>query len=370
MTRHGRLFLSLAAAAALSSCTSLPATLAVYGIKALMTVTNSNETAYGYYDLGRHYQAQSRWEAAEVAYKKALALDERYYEAHNGLGIVYSMQRKPDLAIQHFQTAVAIAPRFGHLHNNLGHAYYLHGRNAEAIASLETALALEPRSPRFIQNLMLAYERGGLTEKAEQLAGTLTTQRARDSAAISSLLEKPRTAPVPVEVSVAQSLAKPVHGLVLRHSDADATLVLVRANVYELRMQSAASPAPVVRVMRQVRGTAARDPIGFRVEVSNGNAVPGMARRVGEHLKNTGFNVVRLTNQLPFTQPVTEIQYSENRMSEAEALASTFRHALVAPGAAFRHDIHVRVVLGRDALDPVALFKPPPLGTTVALAKP
>jgi hypothetical protein len=354
-----------------------------------MSIKHSNETADGYYDLGRYYHARSQWAGASEGYKKALALDARYYEAHNALGVGYSMQGKTDLAVEHFRSAIAIAPQRAHLHNNLGHAYYLQGNNQNAIDSLEAAAALDPRNQRILHNLNLAYERAGLTEKSEQATHALNTVRARDSAAVASVLAKPgatvRKAPastsaeserravgnpaddvfsralpasptVHLTVTRVPTTGTPLEGLGLRRSDAEATLVLLGSNVYELRVPGTPAAPPLAPVMRVLRTETAHDLAPFRIEVSNGNGVSGIAREVGEHLKRAGFNVVRVTNQLSFKQSTTEVQYRAQRLSDAERLASVFQQSLIVRGDALRADIHVRVVLGQDVRDAVALF--------------
>jgi Tfp pilus assembly protein PilF len=376
----------------LQSCSSLPATIALYSVKAMMSIRHSDESAYGYYRLGRIYQAQNRLDDAESAYKKALSLDERYYEATNALGIIYSMQSKPELAVESFRSALAQAPRLAYLHNNLGHAYYLRQQYQEAIESLESAAALDPYNQRTLHNLGLAYASAGFADKSEQAFSRAQTLRARDAMAVSSVLGRPgATATEQVRAvppvtneraataasagnvlsralaaspgakgsSAAEALgpANSTAELFLRRSDADATLVLINANVYELRAPKSPAqrqPVPLPRPLQQSSALAEKL---FRLEVSNGNAVPGMARRVAEHLKRSGVNVVRLTNQLPYRQVFTEIQYREGYTNKADELASSLApHVVIARAKALRSDIHVRLVLGRDVKDELALF--------------
>lgn len=375
----------------IQSCSSLPATIAMYGVQAMMSVRHSNESPYGYYQLGRIYQAQNRLDAAEIAYKKALSLDERYYEATNALGIIYSMQGKVDLAIEQFRTAIAQAPRLAHLHNNLGHAYYLQQKYPEAIASLESAAALDSHNQRTLHNLGLAYAGAGLVEKSEQAFRTAQTLRTRDARVVSSVLSEPGAtargqvgaasagasergstvassgdvfsralaAPQGANGSTAAKRAENAAAeLFLRRSDADSKLLLIDANIYELRAPQVRAhklPAPTPRPLQQSGALAEKL---FRLEVSNGNAVPGLARRVGEHLKRSDVNVVRLTNQLPYRQAVTEIQYRDGYENQAGELASSLaKHVVIARGTALRTDIHVRLVLGHDVQTEVVLFE-------------
>ena len=375
----------------LQSCSSLPATIALYGVKAMTSIRHSDESAYGYYQLGRIYQSQNRLDDAEIAYKKALSLDERYYEASNALGIIYSMQGNPELAIESFRSALAQAPRLAHLHNNLGHAYYLQQKYQEAIESLQSAAALDPHNQRTLHNLGLAYASGGFADKSEQAFSRARTLRGRDAIAVFSVLgrsgatatEQLRAMPPVTNERVAtvasagnvfsRVLAAPPSAnassatvvlsansaaeLFLRRSDADATLVLINANVYELRAPKSTAQRQSVPLPRSLQQSSALAEKLFRLEVSNGNAIPGMARRVAEHLKRSGVNVVRLTNQVPYRQVFTEIQYREGYTNKADELASSLApHVVISRGNALRSDIHVRLVLGRDVQDELALF--------------
>ena len=62
----------------------------------------------------------------------------------------------------------------------------------------------------------------------------------------------------------------------------------------------------------------------YRLEVSNGNGVTGMAKRVGQMLAVTGLPQARLTNQKPFVQQFTEIQHRDGYESAAIALRAGF----------------------------------------------
>jgi Tfp pilus assembly protein PilF len=345
-------------------------------------------------------------DAAELAYKKALSVDDRFDEAHNALGVVYSMQGRLYLAVEHFHSALAYSPGSAYLHNNLGHAYYLQHKDHEAIKALESAIALEPHNSRTLDNLGLAYARIGATEKSEEAFRSAQTLRARDAVSVASVLgeagttvqKEPNAMPSPAKerakagtspddvfskalpappstsvwtVAEGLGLGNAVAGVMLRRSD-DVSLVLLAPSVYELRAPKSAVPtrlAPSTRVHR----SSASSERSFRLEVSNGNAITGMARRVGERLKRSGLNVVRLTNQIPYRQLLTEIQYREGYTNEADKLASTLqRRVIVVHAKSLRSDIQVRLVLGKDVPDHAALFKPDSISDRrqIALAAP
>jgi hypothetical protein len=117
-------------------------------------------------------------------------------------------------------------------------------------------------------------------------------------------------------------------------------LVQLAPSVYELRL------AP--------RFVAAQS---FRLELSNGNGVTGMARRLGEQLIAKGLPKARLTNQKPFRQRLTQIQYRDGYADVAEALRSRMpNQPAMIKTAALRASTDVRVVLGRDLPRDVAVL--------------
>jgi hypothetical protein len=121
-------------------------------------------------------------------------------------------------------------------------------------------------------------------------------------------------------------------------------LVQLAPSVYELRL------AP--------KFVAAQS---FRLELSNGNGVTGMAKRLGEQLIAKGLPKARLTNQKPFRQRVTQIQYRDGYADVAEALRSRMpNQPPMIKTAALRASTDVRVVLGRDLPRDVALLDPAP----------
>ena len=87
----------------------------------------------------------------------------------------------------------------------------------------------------------------------------------------------------------------------------------------------------------------------YRLEISNGNGVTGMAKRVSELLGRQGIPVHRLTNQQPYRQMMTSIQYRDGFEREAENLKERLHgYAVVARVDTPRPRVDIRVVLGKD----------------------
>jgi hypothetical protein len=112
-------------------------------------------------------------------------------------------------------------------------------------------------------------------------------------------------------------------------------------------------------IARPATGVEIGMPDRSRLEVSNGNGVTGMARKIDGLLQAIGLAKARLTNQKPFTQQLTEIQYRDGHVSAAASLSTRLpnRPAIVRDSR-LRADIDLRLVLGRDLPSDVALVEP------------
>jgi tetratricopeptide (TPR) repeat protein len=136
-------------------------------------------------------------------------------------------------------------------------------------------------------------------------------------------------------------------------------LVKLNANVYELRARVATDPvavapagAPVVAAVAPkpaVPAVAQADKVRMaRLEVANGNGVTGMARRFRRLLGQIGIPVDRLSNDKPYKQVATTIQYSPGFEKQAASLQKALQgKAQLASKQLAASD--VRLVLGKDA---------------------
>jgi Tfp pilus assembly protein PilF len=227
----------------LSSCAT-PQTTGnqTWNIKPVYKVNNvAADSPDAFYQLGRYYQGQRRYEQAAEAYRKALDADGSFVEAHNGLGVIYSMQGRYDEAITEFRTAASQAPNAGHLYNNLGHALYLQGAYAEAVSALKQAATLDPENPRTLNNLALAYAKAGEADKSRQVFAEAAKPASSDSTAVAPVSPDPVVVsqPAPVEPI---SGAKPAStdSAVVAHAASDKISVLQPAPI---ESSSAAKPA-------------------------------------------------------------------------------------------------------------------------------
>jgi tetratricopeptide (TPR) repeat protein len=401
----------------LSSCaTTQPTDKQSWNIQPVYKVNNrAADSPDALYQLGRYYQGQRRYAQAAEAYHKALDADNSFVEAHNGLGVIYSMQARYDEAVTEFRTAISQAPTAGHLYNNLGHALYLQGAYAEAVTALTQAASLDPKNPRTLNNLALAYAKAGEAEKSRQVFAMAANQASSDAAVAASTPPEQAVAsqPAPIEpdsgakpVGSSSAVATPVspdqtvdpqpapvesrpdiQQAVATQAPSVQTLALPKdrgvisnaagvpvattpeshvetgqsaPNVY--KPSERAEPVQTAAVVATAEAVpelamAQAESIRRHLEVSNGNGVSGMAKKVAYFLQESGYEKARLTNRKPFTVQTTQIQYRYGHQEDAEHLRSSLPgNTGMVPSSNLRADINLRVVLGKDMLQHTAYF--------------
>jgi adenylate cyclase len=132
--------------------------------------------AWAYYVLGRTHlisvwvgtsksPKQSIAKAMEL-FKKAIALDDTFAEAHGNLGFLYSMTKQHDKAIAQAEKAVALNPNSAWAHFMVGKTLFFAGRCEESIPEYKKAIRLNPIPPNnYLWSIGLSY---AYTEDYEQ----------------------------------------------------------------------------------------------------------------------------------------------------------------------------------------------------------
>lgn len=266
-------------------------------VEPVMDVRHGAQPSMAYYALGRYHDGSQAWDKAIQAYRKAIAANPRNAEAHNALGVLLARCQRLADAEAALREALAIAPDSAHVRSNLGRVLLLAGRPQEAAGELATALQLEPGNPIAQANL-----REALAPSA-QAPGTGATAAAEPQVAAVQVAAVQEPEPPAAEVPV------------------PATLPMI-------------APPLLARI---------------RLELSNGNGMRGAAARLKPQLLAEGLAVERLTNQRPYVQRMTVIQYRAGQLGAAQRVADALR--TTAPLEA----VHgtgpgpdVRVVLGHD----------------------
>ena len=327
-------------------------------VQPVMTVRNSSGVdSEGMYRIGRYFQGQMRHEDAVGAYRKALALDPFNVEARNALGVVYSIQGLAADAEQAFKAAIAMAPGLSHLHGNLGYHYLQAGRTEEARTALRESIRLDPANQRALTSLaatgadVAAPVANAPAPPVEAAAPTVLAAVAPVMTASLSTAAAAASLPAPE----ARPLATIADLIGTRPATPNAQLVALAPNVWQLRpqaAQAAALPASIPRsvILQTDKAVSPSElPAIVRLEISNGNGIAGLARRVGGYLRSLGMNSPRLTNQRPFDQRHTQIQYVRSMGDSARDLkAALGTPADLVMTPTIDRNAQIRVVLGKD----------------------
>lgn len=299
------------------------------------------------YVAGRQHFERGDLSAAQAAYEQALRHAPRHVNARNGLAVLHVQRGEHAAAIAHWlaltqETGMA-RPQQAYLFSNLGHAYSLDGRDAQALPVLEQACLLDPLNALAWQHLAQVLERLGQYERAALMrrqAASLREHDLRRDLAVVRGAAPPQLVPVPVPVPEAPPMAR----VEITQSDGMARLQRVPAAVRSV-------PAAVPE--RPMPAAPAPQP---RLEIVNGNGVPGMAAALARSLAGAPVQVVRLANEISFQVARTRVEYRPAQEQAARQLARQLG-TQVQTQAADCPASELRLVLGRDLSDPAMLHR-------------
>jgi tetratricopeptide (TPR) repeat protein len=228
---------------------------------------------------------------------------------------------------------------------NLGYAYLLSGDADSAQVALEKACLLDPLNQRAWQYLGETLLKLGQEERGQQMLRQAEALRAHDFRADYATANGGTRLPAIERAVKADQRADEAWGSVE---------VVRRDNgMLELRRLPPASGA--VRVEPVTLAPPAEHAAGqppttvtiARLEISNGDGRPGLARMVSRQLRDPALKVVRLTNEKGFGVRQTRVEYLPAFRETAERLA---QHVGSGAPVEVTMDGHadVRLVIGHD----------------------
>lgn len=357
-------------------------------IQPVMRVSHSvNQSAATFYQLGKYHLERGNLDFARSAYEASIVLDGQQLEARNALAALDATQGKLDSAEALLIQIVADFPEVAHPHNNLGYVYYLQSNFEAAQRTLQRAIALDAGNERARNNLNavnIALARlGNRDAVVVAQAATPEQQIAQTSESVASVVAAELATATPIEAR-AQSLAiisTPLQRLAERiEPQARMEMVQIVPNVFELRLKPITAsnntvlaglkdttPEPlsaVAEVLATLLPSVSSVPTSAaaaktsRIEVANGNGVTGMAKRISSVLSRQGISVSRLSNDLPYKQLETKIQYRAGFEKTAANLKNALKgHAVTVFTPTLSANSDVRLVLGKDAIAHMALIE-------------
>ena len=367
---------------AIAGCASFDSKVVkAWAVEPVLSVMHSGQSSQAYYAMGRYLDGSQAWDKSIDAYRKSIAADAQNVEAYNALGVALAQSGRLADAETTLRQAVALAPGLAHVRSNLGCVLLLAGKPGEAVTELKAAVRQDSTNAIAVANLRDALAQANITQYATVAAARsapATNAEASDDAATTISVPTPITsAEVPMPLAAAVSVPTPLQTASMPAPElvaalapasgiaADAAAPLA-SDVAGTSIAKAKATNPRVPELPAIRERA------MRLEVSNGNGVNGMAARVGRWLATQGVQTDRLTNQQPFGQRQTVIQYRNGHEEAALRVARSLpanAKAEPMPTQGLRSD--VRVVLGRDWVQTAACLGRDtcqPVGTAVAVA--
>jgi tetratricopeptide (TPR) repeat protein len=324
--------------AAIAGCASVdPMRATSWRVEPVMEVKHSMASSQAYYLLGRYHDGMHAWDRAIEAYRKAIGADPNNVEAYNALGVALARRSKFDAAEAVLRNALAIDPGRAHVRSNLGYVLLLAGKSQEAVTELTAAVRLDRDDVTARNNLREATAQREPEPQARadaEVVAEATAQRepepqARADAEVVAVVD----APTPAALHV---IDQPTVPAFVTGATSGPTEIPV-------------DPPSAIDHLDVVASASTVASPSSRLELSNGNGVRGAAARLQQWLSSQGVHANRLTNQRPYVQQQTVIQYRSGQEEAARRVESSLPVAVqlsAAPSAGLRTD--VRVVLGLD----------------------
>ncbi len=160
-----RPFLILLCLAGLSACNSKEAR-----IKELQQeVWQHPEDARGYFNLGKEYARQQKYDDAISSYRRAIDLEPGLDEAYSALGAAYFDKKEFNSALPWMQKRVDIAPDDSLRQFDLANVYFQLNRYDDAIASYRKAIDNSYSFQEAWYSMAVCYIKMGKIEEARKI---------------------------------------------------------------------------------------------------------------------------------------------------------------------------------------------------------
>lgn len=380
---RGQSSIAVAVMVAMAGCaTPVPQASKSWIIEPTVGITHTLKNSEAYYTLGRVHDGSLAWDKAVDAYRKAIAADAQNIEAYNALGVSLARAGRLADAETTLRQAVALAPDRAHVRSNLGYVLLLAGKPKDAVTELRAAVEQDRGNTMAASNLRRAM--GESDSDLPVSAPASDAPAAGRSVNPHSATAVTISVPAPITVAEVQGPATATVDILLPLTTASlpappamggATTARAASTVPALKMIDTPTVSSIEGKSTLARGAITTEPSvnsgpppipshkrpdapAVRLEISNGNGVPGMASRVGRWLATQGEDDSRLTNQRPFVQQTTVVQYRAGQEAAAQRIARALpAHAVAAsePSPGLRSD--VRVVLGHDWVQTAACLE-------------
>jgi Tfp pilus assembly protein PilF len=345
------------------------------------------DLAYVQNNLGYSYLLKGDVDAAIVAFKAAIALDSQNAKYHNNLGLAYAEKGLFDLTLAEFKMAGDDAKAY----YNLTQIYARADDPGKAEHHLTAAVNADPADRPTSAGLPKADDLADIADlhpETRHYDHAIADLQRFDAVPAGSEPTAPETAENSSEATVEKfEIAYSSHPVIEERPWSESNLEPLEEQVKPVagipELYLAANPQisaelddqnndlnrqtshldlyqdmhvriPKGQLLVEMEKTAeinsSRDSAEVEIEVSNGNGVNGMAKRVGAYLRERGFNVTRLTNANSFDHKESKIFYDGSRLHVAFELMDEIpiqsKKENLVEGSKLRNKI--RLLIGKD----------------------
>lgn len=105
---------------------------------------SESDLVYTYFQRGRNYHNQGKYELALAHYMEVLQLDGNHVRSLLNRAIIFTEQKKFDLAYAEFKRAIEINPAYFDTYAELGNFYFIQNQHDLALEQLNKSVELEP----------------------------------------------------------------------------------------------------------------------------------------------------------------------------------------------------------------------------------
>lgn len=326
-------------------------------------------------NLGYSYLLQGRLDLAIESFKKAVELDGKNQRYRNNLGLAYARSGNYDAAFAEFT-----GDDEARAHLNIARLYYRNGLCAEARVHYAQARLLKPSEAETDRGLAAAISLAEIHSnslKAPENAGKTLTYKPETvmhrydddgfytipagaiedfeivEAVQAKLTETESDASKPKDEAPFYS-ATPAR-IANLEEEREATRKILKSKRLKIHDEAQALELLSLRDADTDKGPNPR----IKIEVSNGNGVTRMARRVGNYLKGKGFILMYLSNASHFNYEETSIYYTSGYLREAYRLSQEL------PGLQYMEEVsgirdgnaEINILIGRDLRPYLSLFQ-------------
>jgi len=259
------------------------------------------------YKQACYFQKRNKHRLAIENFKGMLLADPNDVRAYNGMGVSYDLSGDLPRAIESYKAALKVNENLDYVQNNLGYTYLRLGRLDAAIDAFDKAIALNNQKGLYHNNLGLAYvKKGQLDQGFDEFM--LAEDKARAHYNMAQVLYQ--------SGSYGEAKTHFSKASVLNPSIAGVKIGLRAAELLaSISQDIAKSPEQKTDIKQQGLGKE------IVVEISNGNGVYRMARRMRSYLRKKGIQRIRISNARHFNYAKTKIYYPKGYLDDADHLA-------------------------------------------------